>query len=106
MSATSSRGVTRSRAARSTASTVAAADDAADDAPDAPDHLTCCVCLEAGAYLHSSTFQLNLSALYGIGGARRGCAARVGGGVRGCLGCVWCFLVSDAAQVELRSGRV
>jgi len=29
--------------------------------------------------LHSSTFQLNLSALYGIGGARRGCVARVEG---------------------------
>jgi len=27
--------------------------------------------------LHSSTFQLNLSALYGIGGARRGCVARI-----------------------------
>jgi len=26
--------------------------------------------------LHSSTFQLNLSALYGIGSARRGCVAR------------------------------
>ena len=28
---------------------------------------------------HSSTFQLNSSALYGIGGARRGCVARVMG---------------------------
>ena len=28
---------------------------------------------------HSSTFQLNLSALYGLGGARRGCVARVKG---------------------------
>ena len=26
--------------------------------------------------LHSSTFQLNLSALYGMGGARRGSVAR------------------------------
>jgi hypothetical protein len=34
--------------------------------------------LELGA-LHSSTFQLNLSALYEIGGARRGCVARVKG---------------------------
>jgi len=36
--------------------------------------------------LHSSTFQLNLSALCGIGGARRGCVTRVEGvlgGVRG-----------------------
>jgi hypothetical protein len=32
-----------------------------------------------GRGLHSSTFQLNLSALYGIGGARRGCVARVEG---------------------------
>ena len=32
-----------------------------------------------GRGLHSSTFQLNLSALYGIGGARRGCIARVKG---------------------------
>jgi hypothetical protein len=29
-----------------------------------------------GRGLHSSTFQLNLSALYGIEGARRGCVAR------------------------------
>jgi len=29
--------------------------------------------------LHSFTFQLNFSALYGIGGARRGCTARVRG---------------------------
>jgi len=32
-----------------------------------------------GRGLHSSTFQLSLSALYGIGGARRGCVARVKG---------------------------
>ena len=32
----------------------------------------------AGAYTRS-TFQLNLSALYVIGGARRGCVARVKG---------------------------
>ena len=40
----------------------------------------------AGRGLHSFTFQLNLSALYGIGGARRGCVARVKGvfgGVQG-----------------------
>jgi hypothetical protein len=29
--------------------------------------------------IHSFIFQLNLSALYGIGGARRGCVARVEG---------------------------
>jgi hypothetical protein len=39
--------------------------------------------LPAGRCLHSSTFQLNLSALYGIGGARRGCLARVKGVLRG-----------------------
>jgi len=33
----------------------------------------------AGRGLHSFTFQLNLSAGYGIGGARRGCVARVKG---------------------------
>jgi len=32
-----------------------------------------------GRGLHSFTFQLNLSALYEIGGARRGCVARVKG---------------------------
>ena len=40
--------------------------------------------------LHSSTFRLNLSALYGIGGARRDCVARgkgVLGGVQGVLLC-------------------
>jgi len=42
-----------------------------------------------GRGLHSSTFQLNLSALHGIGGARRGCVARVKrvlGGVKGVQG--------------------
>jgi len=57
-----------------------------------------------GKGLLSSTFQLNLSALYEIGGARRGCVARVKG--------VWCngvfrvFYCADMAQVELRGGRV
>jgi hypothetical protein len=37
-----------------------------------------------GRGLHSSTFQLNLSALYGIRGARRGCVARVKGMFRVC----------------------
>ena len=36
----------------------------------------------AGAYTRS-LFQLNLSALYGIGGARRGCIARVKGMLSG-----------------------
>jgi hypothetical protein len=34
---------------------------------------------EDGRGLHSSTFQLNLSASYGIGGARRDCVAHVKG---------------------------
>ena len=33
--------------------------------------------LHVGRGLHSSTFQLNLSALYGIGGAHRDCVACV-----------------------------
>jgi hypothetical protein len=33
----------------------------------------------SGRGLHSSTFQLNLSASHGIGGARSGCVARVKG---------------------------
>jgi len=36
--------------------------------------------------LHSSTLQLNFSALYGIGGARRGSVARVKGVLRGVYG--------------------
>ena len=40
----------------------------------------------AGRGLHSSTFQLNLSALYGIGGARRGSVARVKGVLGGVYG--------------------
>ena len=38
----------------------------------------------AGRRLHSSTFRLNLSALYGIGDARRGCVAGVKGVFRVC----------------------
>ena len=59
----------------------------------------------AGRGLHSSTFQLNFNALYGIGGARRGRVARVKG-LSGGLGCLGCFLLSDTAQVEQGSGRV
>jgi hypothetical protein len=36
--------------------------------------------------LHSSTSQLNLSAFYGIGGARRGCVAHVKGVLKGVQG--------------------
>jgi hypothetical protein len=39
-----------------------------------------------GRGLHSSTLQLNLSALNEIGGARRGCVARVNGVVGGVQG--------------------
>jgi hypothetical protein len=44
----------------------------------------------AAGGLHSSTFQLSLSALYGIGGARRGRVARVKGVFEVCrvLSCV------------------
>jgi len=56
--------------------------------------------------LHSSTFRLKLSALYGIGGTRRGCVARVKGVIGGFVGCVGCFCLSDTAQVELKSARV
>jgi hypothetical protein len=60
------------------------------------------LCMAAGRGLYSSTFRLNLSAFCGIGGT-----------LRGCVGCVRvhqgvsrvCF-VSEAAQVELKSGRV
>ena len=55
-----------------------------------------------GRGLHSSTFQLNLSVFYGIGGACRGYLARI----KGVFGVCGCFLVSDTAQVDLRSGRV
>ena len=61
--------------------------------------------------LHSSTFQLNLSALYGIRfvwdtGCASGLCSPYQGGVRGCLGCVGCFFVTGTAQVELKSERV
>jgi len=38
----------------------------------------------SGRGLHSSTFRFNLSAFYGIGGARRGCVARLKGVFRVC----------------------
>jgi len=46
---------------------------------DGTDVNTADVGVVAGRGLHSFTFQLNLSALYGIGGARRGCVARIKG---------------------------
>jgi len=60
----------------------------------------------AGRGFHSLTSQLNFSALYGVGGARRGCAAHFKGALGGVYGCVGCLCVSDTAQVELKSGRV
>jgi hypothetical protein len=54
-----------------------------------------------GRGLHSSTFRLNLSALYGIGDAHRGRVARVKGVCRICS----CVRRGSRAQVELRSGR-
>ena len=48
---------------------------------------------QSGRGLHSSTFQLNLSAFGGIGGAYWGClgvVCEVLGGIRGCLGCILC----------------
>ena len=56
--------------------------------------------------LHTFTFQLNVSAFYGIGGLFGGCLWGVSGvlaGIRGWSGCVF---VSETAQVELKSGRV
>ena len=46
-----------------------------------------------GRGLHSSTFRLNVSAFYGMGGAFRGCGGgvqEVAGGVRGCVRCIVC----------------
>jgi hypothetical protein len=53
-----------------------------------------------GRGLHSSTVQLNLSALYGIRGARRGCVSRAQG-VFGCLGCVGCILCQKRLKLSL-----
>ena len=58
--------------------------------------------VETGRGLHSLTSQLNLSAFNGIGGALKGCVARVEGVFRVCR----VFCVSDTAQVELKSERV
>jgi len=56
--------------------------------------------------LHSFASQLNLSSFDGIGGARRGCDARVKGVLGGVQVCVGYFLLSSTAHVELRSRRV
>ena len=49
-----------------------------------------------GRGLHSFTFQLNLSAFQGIGGARRGCVAHVKGVVRVCR--VFCVCVRHGSS--------
>jgi hypothetical protein len=56
--------------------------------------------------LHSSTFRLSVSALCGIGDIVRVCLGGVeeeSGGLRGLFRV---YLVSELAQVELKSGRV
>jgi len=61
--------------------------------------------LVVGRGLHSSTFRLDVTALYGIGGAFR----VVQGGSRGVQGYQQVFrvyIVSETAQVELESGQV
>ena len=55
-----------------------------------------------GRGLRSFTFQLNISAFCGIGGALRCCS----GGVQGYFGVFGLYFVSGRAQVELKSGRV
>jgi len=59
-----------------------------------------------GRGLNSFTSQINLSAFYGIGGARRSCVARVKGVFRGVQGVKGVMCVSDTAQVELKRERV
>jgi hypothetical protein len=59
-----------------------------------------------GRGLHSFTFQLNLSAFCGIGGAWRGYLRGVHEVLGGIMECLGCAFVSETAQVELRSGRV
>jgi hypothetical protein len=53
-----------------------------------------------GRGLHSSTSQLDFSAFYGIGGARRDCVARVKRGFRGCLGYVGCLLCQTRLKLS------
>ena len=58
-----------------------------------------------GRGLHSLTSRLNLSAFYGIGGAHRGCVARVKGVFR-VFEVIGYFSASDTAQVERKRERV
>ena len=55
-----------------------------------------------GRGLHSSTFRLNISAYWGIGGAFEGCL----GGVRSVRGVFKVYFVSESSQAQLKSGRV
>ena len=56
--------------------------------------------------IHSFTFQLNVSALFRIGGVFRGYSGDDYEGSRGAEGWLWCDFASETAQVELRRGRV
>jgi hypothetical protein len=56
--------------------------------------------------LQSSSFRLNVSDFCGIGGASRGCLGYVWealGSTKGCYGVFRVCVVSETAQVELRS---
>jgi len=50
-----------------------------------------------GRGLHSFTSQLNLSAFQCDRGCAQGLCSPCEGGVKQCLGCAGCFLVSDTA---------
>jgi len=53
-----------------------------------------------GRGLPSPTFQLNLSALYGIGGGRRGCVAHIKGVSGGVLGVEGVFLCQTRLKLS------
>ena len=59
-----------------------------------------------GRGLHSSNFRLIVSGFCGPGGAFRGCSEHVWEILGGVVGCAGCNLVSETAQVELKSGRL
>jgi hypothetical protein len=56
--------------------------------------------------LHSSTFQLNVSAFCGTGSASKDCLGAVSGVSGGITECAGCVFVSETAQVKLKSGRL
>jgi hypothetical protein len=51
-------------------------------------------------FIHSFTSQLNLSAFYEIGGARRDCVARFKSVLGGCLWCVGCFVCETRLKLS------